>query len=127
MITSTACGGSFTSLNGNLTSPGYPNSNYPDNANCRYEIRVPRDRRIYLRINELDLEQCCDRLFVMEMRSGSLVQRAVLTGYLNTSTTFISSENVIILVFTSDGSVTYTGFTASYHTINSGKLNKIFI
>ena len=34
------CGGSFTTQNGILTSPSYPD-NYPDNADCIYTISQP--------------------------------------------------------------------------------------
>ena len=41
------CGGNFTTLNGFLTSPSYP-QNYPENAKCDYVIKQPAGRYINL-------------------------------------------------------------------------------
>ena len=114
-----ACGGIFTSLNGNITSPGYPEVNYPNNANCRYEIRVPYGRRILLTFDYFSLEQNYDKLNIMQLTSGSIVSIANLTGSGNTGRRFVSAENVFILVFTSDGSSTYRGFAAKYDSVES--------
>ena len=114
------CGGIFTSLNGSITSPGYPNVNYPNNADCQYEIRVPRDRRIVLTFDEFSLQPSYDILSIKQLTSGSFVSIANLTGFENNGRKFLSAENVFILVFTSDSSSTYRGFAARYRTIESG-------
>ena len=110
-----ACGGTFTSVNGSFTSPGYP-SNYPNSANCRYEIRVPSDKRIVLTFNYFALESGYDILKMRQMRSGSIVHVEDLSGSGNAGRRFHSAENVFILVFTSDGSVTQRGFEARYYS-----------
>ena len=111
-----ACGGFFTSLNGNFASPGFPN-NYPNNARCTYEIRVPSDRRIVLEFQFYDLESCCDRLVLRQMVSGSNNEVATLFGTRNSPIQYISAENRFMLMFTSDHSVTSRGFTATYRTL----------
>lgn len=35
------CGGTFTDLTGEITSPGWP-SQYPDNSDCTWTITPPR-------------------------------------------------------------------------------------
>ena len=110
-----ACGGRFTSVNGSFTSPGYPR-NYPNNARCRFEIRVPSDRIIKLTFEEFQLESGYDKVQIMEMRSGSIVRVAELTGSGNSGRTLVSTGNVFIVMFTSDGSVTRKGFVARYHS-----------
>ena len=49
-----ACGGNFTSPNGILTSPSYP-ENYPDNADCIYIISQPAGTLILLKIVSIDI------------------------------------------------------------------------
>ena len=115
-----ACGGSFTSLSGRLASPGFPN-NYPNNARCTYEIDVPTDRRIVLEVQFYDFEQCCDRLVIRQMVSGSSNEVANLSGERNSPIRYTSAENRFTLIFTSDYSVTRRGFRASYYTIRSGR------
>ena len=116
-----ACGGNFNSLNGSFTSPGYPYTNYPNNANCRYEIRVPRDRRIVLTLDFVDLDQQFDKILVKQLVAGSLSNVAVITGSTSSSRRFISAEHVFVLLFESDAVGTARGFTASYHTFKIGK------
>ena len=110
-----ACGSNFTSVNGSFTSPGYPN-NYPNSANCHYEIRVPSDKRIVLTFDVFSLESGYDKLKLTQLRSGSMAHVDVLTGSGVAGRIFYSAENVFILVFTSDGSVTRTGFVARYYS-----------
>ena len=64
-----ACGGSFTTPNGILTSPSYPD-NYPDNADCVYTISQPTGTVIVLTFHSMDIfyHQCNDYL---EIRDGS--------------------------------------------------------
>ena len=111
-----ACGGFFTSLIGNITSPGFPN-NYPNNARCTYEIYVPSDRRIVLEFQFYDFESCCDRVVIKQMVAGSNSEVARLSGTRNSPIQYISAENRFTLQFTSDGSVTRRGFVATYRTL----------
>ena len=114
----------MTSLNDNFTSPGYPN-NYPDNARCQYEISVPRDKKIVLDFHSFNLERGYDYLQLSQMVGGSMNFVARLTGDSLTTRRFISAENKFSLLFTSDGSVTRSGFRAGYTTVQSGKEAKL--
>lgn len=114
------CGGSFTSLNGSFSSPFNSDGKYPNNANCRYEIRVPQDRRIVLTFDDFELEQGYDKLGIKQLSSRSLVHVTELTGSKVTGRSFTSAENLFVLQFTSDKTVTARGFVARYHTIKSG-------
>ena len=113
------CGGYYTSLSGNVTSPGFPN-NYPNNANCYYEISVPADRRIVFELQFHDLEYRYDRLQIRQMvsRSNNLVIELTATN--NNLRRIISAENILMLVFTSDANRSKRGFSANYYTIKSG-------
>ncbi|KAK0426204.1 hypothetical protein QR680_009583 [Steinernema hermaphroditum] len=50
------CGGSTErgALNGEITSPGFP-ATYPRNVTCNWLVRVERHKRIYVRLQELEL------------------------------------------------------------------------
>ena len=69
------CGGYFSTAEGSITSPTYPNKQeYPINARCIYAISQPTDTVIHLGFMRVDLEAtggacgaCCDYL---EIRDG---------------------------------------------------------
>ena len=61
-----ACGGSFTSPNGLIYSPSYP-ENYQNNADCIYTIYLPTGTIILLNFLSMDTERCSDYL---EIRDG---------------------------------------------------------
>ena len=69
------CGGSFTTPNGFLTSPSYP-ENYPSNAHCVYTISQPTDTVIVLTFHSMDIEEppsgyLCEQYDYLEIRDGS--------------------------------------------------------
>ena len=69
-----ACGGSFTTPNGILTSPSYPD-NYPKKADCIYTISQPNGTAIVLTFHSMDIRvstlgYCPDYL---DIRDGSSV------------------------------------------------------
>ena len=119
-----ACGGDFSSANGMFASPGYPIRNYPNFADCRYEIRVKDGRRIVVIFDDFQLEQGYDTLMMERVVPGSIVHRQALTGSGNVGKRFFSVVNVFKFEFRSDGSVTKRGFVARYHSIQSGNLSQ---
>ena len=98
------CGGNFTTLNGLLTSPSYPN-NYPNNAECIYTISTPEGTNINLTKIELDIyeyydffsfyaDDSCDTDY-LEIRDG-INEEAPLLGKLcgsESSAPIQSSQN----------------------------------
>ena len=50
-----ACGGRFTSPNGILTSPSYPND-YPNDADCTYSVSQLMGSYINISITNMDIE-----------------------------------------------------------------------
>lgn len=107
----------MTASSGTFSSPNYPHD-YPNQASCTYEIRVPTGSRIILDFYDFSLETGYDVLELKQTVAGSLLQVARLTGSNLTSTQFTSAENHFWLHFTSDHSVTRKGFSASYRTIS---------
>ena len=124
MLFSLECGGVFSGSSGSFSSPKYPDQ-YPANARCNYEIRVPTNLKIVLEIHFYDLEKSFDKLRLSQMSSGSYNLVAEFTGIERTPRNYTSAENRFTLLFTSDGSGSRKGFLASYRTI-LGKQFKTF-
>ena len=53
-----SCGGKFENLDsGWIASPGFPNNNYPTNANCTWHILVPSTKIIEFDVQYIDIEK----------------------------------------------------------------------
>ena len=57
-----ACGGTFTSPHGLLTSPNYPDV-YPNDADCIYIVSQTVGTRINIRVVDMDIEYESDHYF----------------------------------------------------------------
>ncbi|XP_075468232.1 cubilin-like isoform X3 [Ascaphus truei] len=112
------CGGFLTQRSGVIYSPFYPN-NYPDNANCTWDIWTTVGHYVELRILTLDLEthpDCSfDWVIIYDGRPGNSPQLEKICnpGYY----TFYSSSNIMGINFRSDHSVHLTGFRAEYTSL----------
>ncbi|XP_078692043.1 uncharacterized protein LOC144922256 [Branchiostoma floridae x Branchiostoma belcheri] len=107
-----------TVLNGNsgsFTSPGHP-GNYPNNAYCTWQISVNTNDVVAIRFTEFSLEynrNCYyDSLVVHDGPDATAPELATLCG--SSARTVTTTGNSAFLVFTSDGSVTRTGFVANF-------------
>ncbi|KAI8494845.1 hypothetical protein Bbelb_274500 [Branchiostoma belcheri] len=98
----------FLDASGIITSPGYP-VGYGNNEHCVYTISAPSGNFVRLDFQAFDLESGYDKLTISE--GGTQTQR--YTGS-SLPPTYISSTNAVQLVFTSDGSVTSSGFHLTY-------------
>ncbi|NP_445784.3 cubilin precursor [Rattus norvegicus] len=111
------CGGDLHGPTGTFTSPNYPNPN-PHARICEWTITVQEGRRIVLTFTNLRLstQPSCnsEHLIVFNgIRSNSpLLQK--LCSRVNVTNEFKSSGNTMKVVFFTDGSRPYGGFTASY-------------
>ena len=56
---SDACGGTYSSPSGILTSPSYPNF-YPNNANCTYIVSQQIGNYLNISITDMDIEYTMD-------------------------------------------------------------------
>ena len=50
------CGGNITEDKGNLTSPGYPDSTYPNNMECVWTISTTEGTRIAIDLVDFDVQ-----------------------------------------------------------------------
>ncbi|XP_078493855.1 CUB domain-containing protein 2-like [Ciona intestinalis] len=97
-----------TSTRQPITSPYYPN-NYPNNADCTWTITASDGMRVQLNLIRFSTETSYDYLTI----SSDGTQLARNSGtYLNRIYTSIG--NTLTLRFTSDRSVTRTGFNATF-------------
>ncbi|CAH1274043.1 CSMD3 [Branchiostoma lanceolatum] len=105
----------LTGFSGNFTSPGYP-GNYPDNARCSWQITVSSDKIVVIRFTEFNLEYYfgCD-YDALTVHDGPNATAPVLATLCGSSAGSVSTTgNSAFLVFTSDGSVTWSGFYATF-------------
>jgi len=111
-------GSTVNDMFGEIYSPNYP-SNYPDNADITWWIRVPYDKVIRVNIVDLDIEACCDRLVVYDGDSLDGQSLAILTGSIAklTQTVFQSTRNEIIIHLSSDCSKAKSGFKATVKAV----------
>ncbi|XP_053778640.1 scavenger receptor cysteine-rich domain-containing protein DMBT1 [Desmodus rotundus] len=112
---SDSCGGVISSLLGSFSSPWFP-TNYPTNMQCVWVIHVAEMFYIELTIPSLKLEDVygCpyDFLEVFDGRQGASSSLGRFCAGAELS--FLSSANIMTVVFRSDAVVTNTGFYARY-------------
>ncbi|XP_078494029.1 cubilin [Ciona intestinalis] len=108
VTTASSCGFNAvaTSTSQLITSPGYPN-NYPNNADCTWNITASDGMGIKFILHKFETETNYDYTF----SNGTLVGR--LSGS-HSNTTYISSENSLNIRFTSDSSITRSGFNVTF-------------
>ena len=53
-----------TSVWQEAATPGHPDSNYPNNADCSWIITAPDQYGIALDFKEFEIESCCDHLYI---------------------------------------------------------------
>ncbi|XP_038624752.1 procollagen C-endopeptidase enhancer 1 [Tachyglossus aculeatus] len=114
------CGGRLEKPQGTLTTPNWPESDYPPGVSCSWLIRAPQDQVISLTFGKFDLEpdNYC-RYDYVAVFNGAQSNDARRLGKFcgDTAPGSISSDdNELLVQFVSDLSVTADGFTASYTT-----------
>ncbi|XP_064287588.1 deleted in malignant brain tumors 1 protein-like [Passer domesticus] len=111
-----SCGGLLSSSSGTLQSPFYPR-NYPNNANCVWEIQVKSNFRVTLVFTDIQMEGGRCLSDYVEIYDGPLHTSPLLgkicSGYYPTYT---SSSNLLSVRFHSNSRYTYRGFQANYHS-----------
>ncbi|MFN8714095.1 MAG: M4 family metallopeptidase [Bacteroidota bacterium] len=110
---------SLTANAGLLYDSGGPNGDYSDNQNCYFLITPACGTNLTLNIDMLDLELNYDYLTI---RDGSNASAPIVffDDQMPTNPTFVSTSGSFYIVFTSDVSVTYTGFQLSWSSTPLG-------
>merc|ERR1719419_707808 len=108
-----AFGASF----GVVTSPGHPNS-YPNSQNVVKTLSVLPGAKIELTFTYLNIEPHAncdyDKLTIYDSATASGTKLATLCGSTLPTSPIVSTGNAMTLVFTSDGSVVFTGYKADW-------------
>lgn len=111
------CGGDLHGPTGTFTSPNYPNPN-PHPRICEWTINVHEGRQIILTFTNLRLstQQSCntEHLIVFNGIRNNSPRLQKLCSRVNVTNEFKSSGNTMKVIFFTDGSRPYGGFTASY-------------
>ncbi|KAF7477507.1 Hypothetical predicted protein [Marmota monax] len=122
------CGGRMEKEQGTLTTPNWPESDYPPGISCSWHIIAPPDQVITLTFGKFDLEpDTYCRYDSVSVFNGAVNDDAKRLGKFcgDTSPGPISSEgNELLVQFVSDLSVTADGFSASYRTVPRGTAEK---
>ncbi|KAM9010595.1 scavenger receptor cysteine-rich domain-containing protein DMBT1 [Ara ararauna] len=110
------CGGSLFNPSGTLQSPYYP-LNYPDNADCLWQIQVENNFRITLTFRSIQLQGGCQNDYI-EIYDGP-PNTSPLLGRIcsNYGLTYTSSSNFMAVRFHSDSRYSSRGFHAVYRSI----------
>ncbi|KAF4527383.1 hypothetical protein B566_EDAN015953, partial [Ephemera danica] len=116
------CGGVWTDLFGEITSPNYPRS-YPGNLYCEYLIQLPQSQRIKVTFEDLQLQsaQSCAYDYI-QIREGSTEDSPLVGTYCGSDqpTPYTSIGNELLIVFHTDATVTTRGFKLKYKRICGG-------
>ncbi|XP_010607767.1 procollagen C-endopeptidase enhancer 1 [Fukomys damarensis] len=122
------CGGRLEKAQGTLTTPNWPESDYPPGINCNWHIIAPPDQVILLTFGKFDLEpDTYCRYDSVSVFNGAISDDSKRLGKFcgDTAPSPISSEgNELLVQFVSDLSVTADGFSASYKTLQRDAADK---
>ncbi|XP_054756503.2 protein SpAN-like [Lytechinus pictus] len=112
-----SCSNVFTETIGVLTSPNYP-GDYDDGATCLYQIDGPVGSTIELTFIDMNIEtEALCRYDAVEVRKDDIngVGEKFCGNTLPPNQ--ISSSNQMLVIFTSDFSITWRGFKATYEIV----------
>ncbi|XP_048396068.1 enteropeptidase [Stegostoma tigrinum] len=112
----TDCGGplELTETNTTFSSMNYP-KNYMNNAFCTWYLIADKGKNIQLHFEDFNLENIFDVLEVRDGRGEDSLLMGVYTGHRVLNDLF-STRSEMTVFFTSDKSVTRSGFQANFTT-----------
>jgi len=114
------CNKTLNGVNGTLNSPNYPRK-YPDGQYCSWRITVNPLQHIHLTFTNFSLqsENNTDGLYVYDGENATgEVLGVFYGGHPPPKKGIYSSSNQMFVIFKSDNSGSYTGFSASYSAVN---------
>lgn len=127
------CGGNFTMINGNITSPNYPH-NYESNTYCQWLLRTEPSHSILFKFSDFELENDCsadsvqiydgserrdDKLLLKScgIHATSTTNSTNQTGQLGFTKPLKSSGNAMLIIMEADNGIEAKGFSAQYSTV----------
>nr|XP_004666267.1 procollagen C-endopeptidase enhancer 1 [Jaculus jaculus] len=122
------CGGRLEKAQGTLTTPNWPESDYPPGISCSWHIIAPPNQVIALTFGKFDVEpDTYCRYDSVSVFDGAVNDDSKRLGKFcgDKAPGPISSEgNELLVQFVSDLSVTADGFSATYRTLPRGTTEK---
>ncbi|CAD5224791.1 unnamed protein product [Bursaphelenchus okinawaensis] len=104
----------YEAQSGTLTSLYFP-SEYSNNLNCFYHIKVKPDYKIKLEFSSFYTENYFDKLVLYDDYNGNMTNKIdTLSGAYLFKRVFETSENVMTLNFLTDHLITKQGWNATY-------------
>ncbi|KAK3572019.1 hypothetical protein QTP86_022249 [Hemibagrus guttatus] len=110
------CGGTYTGQSGTIKSPGYPDSNYPDNSNCEWYLEGPTGHYLTLSFTAFNLQSSADCTSdYVEVREYNASGHLLITHCGNSlPEPMDTGDSFAYVKFVSDGSGRATGFSLSF-------------
>ncbi|XP_053564875.1 embryonic protein UVS.2-like, partial [Bombina bombina] len=116
------CSSLLVDSSGTFTSANYPSA-YLNNANCLWLIRAP-ENKVFLTFETFNVQSSknCASDYVTVYDGASKTSKVLLNRICGSgiSTPIVASSNTMLVEFVSDGTITATGFKASYSTFYCG-------
>ena len=98
---------------GVITSPNFP-SNYPNNYRNTDTVRTKKGMALALEFTSFSTESCCDTVTI---RDGDETVLMAAKGGNDLPAKIWSRTNVVHLDFVTDGSSTYSGWSANWTAV----------
>ncbi|KAG9463035.1 hypothetical protein GDO78_022562 [Eleutherodactylus coqui] len=122
------CGGKFEKPQGSITSPNWPENNYPSGVSCSWHIVAPREQIIELSFGKFDIEEdsYCRYDYLAVFNGGTSDNNHQIGKFCGDAPpkTLYSDGNEILVQFVSDLSVTADGFEATYRMKHASEVVK---
>ncbi|XP_021506337.1 procollagen C-endopeptidase enhancer 1 [Meriones unguiculatus] len=122
------CGGRMEKAQGTLTTPNWPESDYPPGISCSWHIIAPSNQVVTLTFGKFDVEpDTYCRYDSVSVFNGAVSDDAKRLGRFcgdKAPSPIISEGNELLVQFVSDLSVTADGFSATYRTLPRDAVGK---
>ncbi|CAH2272473.1 procollagen C-endopeptidase enhancer 2-like [Pelobates cultripes] len=122
------CGGKFEKPQGSLSTPNWPENNYPSGISCSWHIVAPQNQVVELSFKKFDVEEdsYCRYDYVAVFNGGETDNNRLIGKFCGDSApvSIYSDDNEMLVQFVSDLSVTADGFEAFYRMKDASEVIK---
>uniref|UniRef100_A0A6P5ILR7 Deleted in malignant brain tumors 1 protein-like n=1 Tax=Phascolarctos cinereus TaxID=38626 RepID=A0A6P5ILR7_PHACI len=109
------CGGFLSQPSGFISSPNFP-GNYPNNANCVWDIEVSNNYHVTIVFKNVQLEGNCNHDYILVYDGPHQTSPLITRVCHRDRGSFTSTSNFMSIRFISDVSVARRGFQARYYS-----------
>ncbi|KAG8537948.1 hypothetical protein GDO81_023519 [Engystomops pustulosus] len=122
------CGGKLEKPQGSITSPNWPENNYPSGVSCSWHIVAPKDQVVELSFGKFDIEEdsYCRYDYLAVFNGGMTDNNHQIGKFCGDipPKTIYSDGNEMLVQFVSDLSVSADGFEAIYRMKDASEVPK---